>query len=218
MPLRTFFLLLALILFPPAGESSSSARDGKYFKVLPLFWSQLYGDGGETLYCGKRFSPQNTRGLNVEHVFPMSWVMKELGCRTRDRCRRSNQRFNDIEADMQNLYPAIAEINKARSAMAYGMVLGEKRRFGNCDFEVDPLRRRVEPRRAVRGNIARAMFYMQQQYGLKIYPAQGRLLLQWHRQDPPDAEERRRNDLIERLQGHRNRFIDDPGYADRLHF
>ena len=218
MPLRTFSILLVLLLFPPNGASSSPVRNGEYFKILPLFWSQLYGDGGETLYCGKRFSPQTTRGLNVEHVFPMSWAVKALGCRTRDQCRQRSKRFNDIEADMHNLYPAIAEINEARSAMAYGMVLGEARRFGNCDFEVDKLRRRVEPRRAVRGDIARAMFYMQQQYGLKIYPAQGRLLLQWHRQDPPDAEERRRNDLIDRLQGHRNRFIDEPHFADRLRF
>ncbi len=218
MSFRSLSCLLVLVLLPFTAESSTPARNGKYFEILPLFWSQLYGGGGETLYCGKRFTPQNTRNLNVEHVFPMSWAVKALGCRTRDQCRRSNKRFNDIEADMHNLYPAIAEINEARSAMAYGMVLGEERRFGNCDFEVDQLRRRVEPRRAVRGDIARAMFYMHRQYGLKIYPAQGRLLLQWHRQDPPDAEERRRNDLIDRLQGHRNRYIDDPKFADQIRF
>lgn len=218
MPFRPLVLLLTLILLPLNNARAAQEQDGEYFKILPLFWSQLYGKGGKTLYCGKRFTAKTTRDLNVEHIFPMSWATKALGCRNRSQCRRSSERFNRIEADMHNLYPAIAKINQARSAMAYGMVLGEERRFGNCDFEVDELRRRVEPRRAVRGDIARAMFYMHQQYGLEIYPTQGRLLLQWHRQDPPDAEERRRNDLIDRLQGHRNRFIDEPGFADRLRF
>jgi len=35
--------------------------------------------------------------------------------------------------------------------------------------------------------IARAMFYVQQTYGMPIYPRQGELLLRWHRADPPDG-------------------------------
>ena len=42
--------------------------------------------------------------------------------------------------------------------------------------------------------------------------------LRWHRADPPDAEERRRNDVIADLRGRRNPFIDDPARADQLHF
>lgn len=33
---------------------------------------------------------------------------------------------------------------------------------------------------------------------------------------PPDANERRRNDLIEQFQGNRNPFIDDPSLADKI--
>jgi len=62
------------------------------------------------------------------------------------------------------------------------------------------------------------MFYVQQTYGMPIYPRQGELLLRWHRADPPDAEERRRNDAIAKIQGRRNPFIDDPAQADRLRF
>ena len=36
------------------------------------------------------------------------------------------------------------------------------------------------------------------------------LLVQWHFADPPDNEERWRNNLIETLQGTRNPFIDNP--------
>lgn len=38
-------------------------------------------------------------------------------------------------------------------------------------------------------------------------------LIQWHREDPPDAGERRRNDVIQSFQGNRNPFIDQPDWA-----
>jgi endonuclease I len=47
-------------------------------------------------------------------------------------------------------------------------------------------------------------------------PLFGRLpvLLQWHRADPPDAFERRRNDVIfTRWQHNRNPFIDHPEWV-----
>ncbi len=39
------------------------------------------------------------------------------------------------------------------------------------------------------------------------------VLLQWHQQDPPDAWERRRNDVIASFQGNRNPFIDHPEWV-----
>jgi len=119
---------------------------------------------------------------------------------------------------MHNLYPAQADINKARGSQAYGMVLGEPRRFGRCDFEVDLQKRHVEPQPAVRGNIARAMFYMHATYKLKLFSRQAVLLKQWHREDPPDQEELRRNQVIERIQGRRNPFIDHPEQLESLQF
>lgn len=214
--LRSLLLITGIIFAVPAAAQQFVHKD--YFEALPVFWSKVYGNGGETLYCGKKFDRGRDNAINVEHVFPMAWAMKELRCRSRKQCRFSSPLFNRIEADMHNLYPSVATINETRGAMAYGMVLGELRRFGACDFEVDEKRRRVEPRRPVRGNIARAMFYMQDAYKLKIYPRQGKLLKLWHREDPPDNEERRRNDLIEQLQGTRNRFIDNPAAADKLRF
>lgn len=43
----------------------------------------------------------------------------------------------------------------------------------------------------------------------------GRLatLLQWHQQDPPDADELRRNDVVWRYQGNRNPFVDHPEWV-----
>lgn len=183
-----------------------------------MFWGQVYAKGGETLYCAKFFGHRKGRGINIEHIFPMSWVMKTEGCRSRKQCRKSSQRFNQIEADMHNLYPARSDINEERSSMAFAEIEGEKRRFGNCDFEIDRHKYRVEPRPASRGNIARAMFYMHDTYGLKIFKRQGNMLKRWHRKDPPDQEEHRRNALIGDIQGIRNRFIDTPSAADKLKF
>jgi deoxyribonuclease-1 len=212
------FILLTVSAFCAFAASLQQPPPKKYLEILPLFWSELYPDGGHTLYCNKKFGPDKGRSINVEHVFPMSWAVKKLRCRTRKQCRRYSPEFNRIEADMHNLYPALATINEARSAMAYGMVLGELRRFGSCDFEVDTKRRRVEPRREIRGDIARAMLYMHDTYDLTLYSRQARMLQQWHLEDPPDDAERWRNSRIEQLQGRRNRFIDDPAAAARLRF
>jgi len=181
-----------------------------YETARRVFWRELYADGGETLYCAEAFGPRHSRGLNVEHVFPMSWVTRELDCGTRRECRRYNKRFNQIEADLHNLFPSRTDLNDARGSFPFGSVKGESRRYGGCDFEVHFKQRKVEPRPAVRGDIARAMFYMAESYGFTIFKRQGRMLARWHQDDPPDASERRRNDAIERLQGNRNPFIDDP--------
>ncbi len=202
------FLACCILLL--AGAAIAKPPDTAYFQNMPLFWSQLYGDGGNTLYCGRPFGPRKGRQINIEHIFPMGWVASALNCGSRSQCRTTSPSFNRIEADMHNLYPALARINKARGSRAFGMVPGERRRFGSCDFEIDPQKRRVEPRPAVRGNIARAMLYMQARYGLRLFPRQAALLRQWHRDDPPDHEELRRNRVIEQIQGQRNPFIDHP--------
>ncbi len=148
----------------------------------------------------------------------MGWVTNELDCGTRKQCRKASERFNLIEADLHNLYPSRQDVNDARSAYRFGMLSGESRAFGDCDFEVNEQRRVVEPRPASRGEIARAMFYMKEQYGLTIFRRSGELLRQWHRQDPPGKHERWRNDRIEVIQGTRNMFVDEPELADLIEF
>ena len=148
----------------------------------------------------------------------MSWAMRAVGCNNRDECRRHSRRFNQIESDMHNFYPSLKEINKLRGSAPFGIVKGEARKFGQCDFELDLKQRIVEPAPASRGNIARAMFYMMDSYGLKIFQRQAELLQRWHRDDPPDDWEMRRNDIIDKLQSTRNRFIDDPNAVEKLRF
>jgi endonuclease I len=91
-----------------------------------------------------------------------------------------------------------------------------------------------EPRAAVKGDVARMIFYMAVRYeggdawpDLEVddatasgtAPRLGRLsaLRQWNQQDPPDAFERRRNELIySSYQRNRNPFIDHPEWVDSI--
>lgn len=208
-------MMLVLFCVEVAAEQT---RTSDYERARWLFWNELYVGGGKTLYCGEPFSAKHRRGLNIEHVFPMGWVTKELGCGQRKQCRGNSKRFNRIEADLHNLYPSRVDVNDARGSYRFGLLPGERRIFGECDFEFDERRRIVEPRPASRGEIARAMFYMKEAYGLTIFRKSGELLKQWHRQDMPSKHEKWRNDRIEQIQGTRNMFVDDPGLVDLIEF
>ncbi|WP_425590527.1 endonuclease [Fictibacillus enclensis] len=89
-----------------------------------------------------------------------------------------------------------------------------------------------EPRDAVKGDVARMIFYMAVRYegdsgepdlemnnnvnnGSAPYIGKMSVLLQWNDQDPVDSMERHRNDVIYNdYQHNRNPFIDHPEYAD----
>ena len=153
----------------PGEPDTASGKLPGYLETVPLFWNELYPDGGETLYCGKSFEGSHGPSVNIEHVFPMSWVAKELGCGDREQCRRNNPRFNRIESDMHNMYPSLKVINKARGSMPFAIIKGEQRSFGSCDLEIDSRSRLVEPREDARGEISRAMLYMADRYDLKLF-------------------------------------------------
>jgi endonuclease I len=72
------------------------------------------------------------------------------------------------------------------------------------------------PPAAHRGNVARAMFYFSIRYNHKLDSAQESALKQWHKADPVDACEKKRNEGICKLQGNRNPFIDRPDFVDKI--
>lgn len=174
--LASTFLLVAVISAPAlAGQTQipnyNTARD-------QFFYKKLYPKGGFTLYCGEWFSDK--KGLNVEHVYPASWMKETAGCpgMSRAECRASSTSFNFMEADLHNLYPAISFVNQARSNYRFADIPGEKHLYEACDFERDKASKLAEPRPVARGNIARAIFYMHKEYGLPVHPNMRPLLLQ----------------------------------------
>lgn len=206
---------------PPNEQLATPQRERDYTQARSQFWRHVYPQDGVTLYCQQTFQTMARAGVNIEHVFPMSWATSALKCGKRKQCRANSVEFNIIESDLHNLFPSRSDVNQARSSFRFGEVRGEKREFGRqCDFEVNTRARVAEPTPAVRGEVARAMFYMAHQYrdqSLVIFNKQARLLMEWHRADPPSDAERRRNDIIAKIQGNRNPFIDRPEYLDELY-
>lgn len=212
------FVVFASWFRVESGAPSGQTKIKDYEQARKLFWKHLYADGGNTLYCGESFGAGYNSGINIEHIFPMAWVTNALKCGRRKQCRESSETFNRIEADLHNLYPARTDVNDARGAKRFDEIPAERRWRGGCDFEVDDNRRAVEPRPAARGEIARAMFYMRDAYDLVIFRKQGNRLKQWHRQDPVSVRERQRNDVIDTIQGTRNKYIDHPELVDAIEF
>jgi deoxyribonuclease-1 len=93
------------------------------------------------------------------------------------------------------------------------MVEGNKREYGACPIEVDESIRRAEPPDAVKGNVARVMFYMEDTYGFKLSDQDRKLFTVWSKQDAPDAWEIERNQRIAAVEGKENRFISQYGNA-----
>ncbi|MGB1800510.1 MAG: endonuclease [Gammaproteobacteria bacterium] len=187
--------------------------------VLNTFWNDLYSNGGWSLYCGYRFDPAKTltegRLFVIEQIYPVSWMLEHLSCNSRRQCRLDEKsRFTRMEADMHNLYPVWQEIDISRRDTRFGLIEGEDWRYDKCDFE-----RRfgiTEPRPLARGNIARSIFYMHNEYGVPIDKKMLKVLKLWNREDPPSKQEILRNNIIEELQGNRNKFIDNPTLAEQI--
>jgi endonuclease I len=103
-------------------------------------------------------------------------------------------------------------------------------RRGDRDFGDEDSADALAPADAVKGDIARTLFYMSLRYDgrdggaslqLVARPAaigesaMGGLctLLAWNESDPVNSGEQRRNDRVERYQGNRNPFVDRPEFA-----
>jgi deoxyribonuclease I len=180
-----------------------------------LLWSTVYKAGGTSLYCAKAFSEKG--GLfSVSAIYSSRQLKRALRCITDRQCSIMNPNYPYIAADLHNLYPALTRVEKARGNAQF-KELGDEvpSAFEDIGCDLKSAFKAIEPRDQAKGNIARAMFYMHIEYDLPLVgPAA--MYKKWHQLDPPDAEEQARNDSIEQLQGTRNRFIDDPGLADRL--
>ncbi|MBA3782628.1 MAG: endonuclease [Nocardioides sp.] len=171
----------------------------------------------KTLYSGKSM-PKSANGggvddWNREHVWAKSHG--DFGTAT------------GPGTDIHHLRPEDVTVNGAR---------------GNLDFDAGGTQNAEapgnyadgdswEPRDAVKGDVARMIFYMSVRYegddgfadlevndltGNGSAPHIGKLsvMLQWSQQDPPDAGEMRRNDIIfDTYQHNRNPFIDHPEWA-----
>ena len=177
------------------------------------FYKKLYINTlGESLYCGLARPIDVGGGRSLEHVYPADWMATAHGCDNRDTC--PDTKYKHAEGDLHNLWIAAKNINSSRGDKPFGEIGREiegERRFDYCPAFVrtySPNPSFIEPRDSVKGNIARSLFYMHDEYG---YPFHGMLpmLKRWNRLDPPGEHEHWRNERIHQIQGTRNKFIDN---------
>ena len=163
--------------------------------------------------------------INCEHLWPQSY-----GCDS-----------SPMRSDMHHLMPSRMQINSSRSNYPFGWV-GAGTTYQNYNdqlYEDDWVGTSettittgwCEPRDEVKGDIARALFYMDVRYNgdpageldLKLAEsgssgnyqmAKLSVLIEWNNLDPPSPHEMWANDKIYNdLQGNRNPFIDHPEWV-----
>ncbi|NCD41262.1 MAG: hypothetical protein EOL88_04140 [Bacteroidia bacterium] len=131
--------------------------------------------------------------------------------------------------DAHHLRPTDASVNSARGNLDFDNGGTPHPEATGCRYDSDSW----EPRDEVKGDVARMLFYMAVRYegdngepDLEVVdavntapePEHGKLpaLLAWHSQDPPDAFEINRNEVIYSYQQNRNPFIDHPEFVAKI--
>jgi len=139
-------------------------------------------------------------------------------------------------SDQHHLFPLHQNNeNGPRGNTPLGNVAASNYTYGECKKGTDVANHEVfEPRASHKGDAARALFYMAVCYNgvngknwsfdyLKANVADAKFqdvntLIQWAKQDPPDAWEISRNNYIYTIQKNRNPFVDHPEWIDRINF
>jgi len=129
--------------------------------------------------------------------------------------------------DIHHLRPEDVTVNSTRGNKDFDNGGTAVAQCPDCFSDADSF----EPRDAVKGDVARMVFYMAVRYdggdgfadlepnqstsnGTAPYLGRLSVLLAWNAQDPPDAFEMRRNDVIyDQFQHNRNPFVDHPEWA-----
>lgn len=183
-------------------------QSGGVYSVKDVYCEKNFTDrdfGGEK-NIGPGLVPGNASILNTEHTWPQS---------------RFTSRFSKEmqKSDLHHLFPTDSEMNSRRGNMRFGIVTKEvedlkcpiaklgHQASGEIVFEVPENHK---------GHVARALFYFATRYKMKVSPNEEAALRQWHRDHPVDELEAARNNMIEKVQGNRNPFIDFPDLIDKI--
>lgn len=186
--------------------------------VDPSKISLLYS--GCEIYPGHRDKEYADGRWTREHVWPRS---RAPGMST-DR--------PGMGTDMHNLFAADQSVNSARrnkhfARLPAGEPVVDSSPVGGSDGRLDAKTSpdAWEPPDDCKGIVARAAMYMACMYCDSLRLSEGTDsrepgelgnlsdLLDWNARFPPSAREIARNDAVEKLQGNRNPFVDDPGLA-----
>lgn len=209
------------------------------------------GGSGAAATCG------STSGLryNREHVWPRSLGFNNNGLAAHNDLHMlhlSDEGFNGNRGNKPFAYcPQSSGCQENRTVAYNGEGGGDGSYPGNSNWYTsnDGNTGSYEVWHKVRGNMARALFYMAIRYegqaddqtndgdipdleltddrsqivitsnsAARAYMGLLSVLLEWHQQDPVDARERERNEIVFSYQGNRNPFVDHPEWATRALF
>lgn len=155
--------------------------------------------------------------LEWEHVVPASLMpARQFACWTTGlpQCSAAGRACceqHDLDAramifDLHNLAPSVGQANALRDNKRYGLIDGEDRRLGTCDFEWTSTL--TEPATGIRGDVARIWMYFNSRHGLQLQQGELEMFTQWSNGDPPDQAEFERNERVKAQQGNGNPFVE----------
>ena len=155
--------------------------------------------------CSYKPDRVNARTYRIEweHIVPAKMLGETLTCwhqkickdsagisyKGRACCAKTSKQFKQMEADLHNLVPAIGLVNQARGTLPFGELKKAVKPFMGCDLKISKTEQMVEPRKEIRGIIARAYLYMNRQYNVFIPPKEKLKYREWHQLYPPDKWE-----------------------------
>ncbi len=152
----------------------------------------------ECVYTGRKLKTNcepNATNMNLEHTWP-----------------QSKGAVGVAKADLHHLFPTDSKANGRRGNYPFGYVSRPTWEQGGSKTDGDVFDVRPEQR----GNTARAIFYFAVRYGKQISDAEESALRKWHKEDPVDAAEKKRNDRIQNFQNNRNPFVDRPEFVEMI--
>ncbi|EIE4559075.1 endonuclease [Campylobacter lari] len=166
-------------------------KKGKYTK-FEVVKSDLYTPRNE--YTKKGKINQRAKRIEWEHIMPAQNFGKHLSC-WREGGRKACQNdplFTKMEADKQNLVPAIGEVNGDRSNFRYAEapLNLEYTQYGNCKVYTDFKAKRFYPANYSKGWIARSYLYMSKTYNIRLSDQERKLMESWDKQYPMSEKER----------------------------
>lgn len=166
-------------------------KKGKYTK-FEVVKSDLYTPRNE--YTKKGKINQRAKRIEWEHIMPAQNFGKHLPC-WREGGRKACQNdslFTKMEADKQNLVPAIGEVNGDRSNFRYAEapLNLEYTQYGNCKVYTDFKAKRFYPANYSKGWIARSYLYMSKTYNIRLSDQERKLMESWDKQYPMSEKER----------------------------
>lgn len=205
-----FTILISSLLVANQALAIDVDNPKKYLKEN--FWGNLYKEGGTTLFCNKSFKRKGIL-IDESYIYSDSWIRDELDCGSPRQCRKNDAKYRSMISDMHNIYPAQSRFELKRKGARFEE-LGTSIESGKCgikrSFDL------MEPAKEIKGDIARAIFYMHSTYSLPIVGSMEQLK-RWHKIDPVSSEEAERNKRISEIQGNGNAFITSPSEVYNLH-